>query len=80
MPHRIVLISGFIALACASGPRTEWLRADGSLDREQRSKDLSDCAATFGPNPQAPVDNTFRIRECMRSHGWVQTPVMDGDR
>ncbi len=78
MGRPIALLCALASLACASGPRSHWVRADGTLDPEQRSKDLSACASELGPNPQAPVDHQFRIRQCMRSRGWVERTADEG--
>lgn len=74
-----------LAAACSTAPKTEWQRADGSGDsaavREQRAKDLADCATMVGA-PTQGVQSTVsisreQVRDCMRAKGWRMAPVSE---
>jgi hypothetical protein len=73
------------ALCCSTAPKMEWQRADGAADpeamRDQRAKDLADCATLAGAPTQA-IQSTGslsreQVRDCMRARGWRQVPVTE---
>jgi hypothetical protein len=69
--------------SCSTAPKTEWQRADGASEteavRDQRAKDLADCATVMGaptPGSQSPISiSREQARDCMRAKGWRQVPV-----
>jgi len=73
------------ALCCSTAPKMEWQRADGTGDpeavRDQRAKDLADCATLAGA-PTQGIQSTGSpsrelVRDCMRARGWRQVPVTE---
>jgi hypothetical protein len=74
-----------LAFCCSTAPKMEWQRTDGAGNpesvRDQRAKDLADCATRIGAPTQAEVSTGSLSREqakdCMRSKGWRQVPVSE---
>jgi type VI protein secretion system component VasK len=74
-----------LVLCCSTAPRMEWQRADAAGDpeamREQRAKDLADCATVVGAPTQNEISGGSLSREqakdCMRAKGWRQVPVSE---
>ena len=74
-----------LALCCSTAPKMEWERTDGASDpdtlRDQRAKDLADCATLVGAPTQGVVSTGSLSREqagdCMRSKGWRKVPVSE---
>ena len=74
-----------LVLCCSTAPKTEWQRADAAGDpeviREQRAKDLADCATVVGAPTQGEIStgslSREQTRDCMRARGWRQVPVSE---
>jgi hypothetical protein len=74
-----------LAFCCSTAPKTEWQRADTAGDpeamREQRAKDLADCATVVGA-PTQGVQSTGslsrnQVEDCMRARGWRRVSVSE---
>lgn len=87
MSRRILVVTLVpLAWACASSAGTEWQRADGSPEteaiREQRAKDLADCATMVGaptPGGQSTMSlSRGQAEDCMRKKGWQRISVPPG--
>jgi hypothetical protein len=72
-----------LVFCCSTAPKMEWQRADAAGDpeamREQRAKDLADCATVVGA-PTQGVQSTGSLsrnqaEDCMRARGWRRVPV-----
>jgi hypothetical protein len=82
--RRIALIALLpLALSCSTTPKTEWQQADGATDtqaiRDQRAKDIADCATRVGA-PTQGIQSTSgfsreQVRDCMRAKGWRRVSV-----
>ena len=78
MKRFIALIAASsLAWGCASGGSSQWQRGDGTDSeamREQRAKDLADCATTMGaptPGNQSTMSmSQGQTADCMISKGW----------
>jgi hypothetical protein len=74
-----------LALCCSTAPKTEWQRTDGAGDpetlRDQRAKDVADCATLVGAPTQGVVStgslSREQARDCMRAKGWRRVPVSE---
>jgi hypothetical protein len=74
-----------LVLCCSTAPRMEWQRTDGAGDpeamREERAKDLADCATVVGAPTQGEISagslSREQAKDCMRAKGWRQVPVSE---
>ena len=84
---RCIALATFLslAIACSTAPKTEWQPGDGGGDpeviREQRAKDLADCATLVGA-PTYGVQSTTSLsreqtRDCMHAKGWRMVPASE---
>lgn len=77
---RLIAWAAVVAISwgCASGSSSNWQRADGTVEseavREQRAKDIADCATQMGaptPGTQSTMSmSRGQVDDCMRGKGW----------
>lgn len=67
-----------LVMACSSAPQKEWRKAgmepNSQAMRDQRAKDIADCATRAGaptPGMQSTMDRSrAQVGDCMRAKGW----------
>jgi len=78
----MIAVVAISAMACSSAPKKEWrkagMQADSQAMRDQRAKDVADCA-TRGGAPTQGVQSTMsysraQLDDCMRARGWREVP------
>jgi len=81
----VMVAATLLSMACSSVPKQEWrkpgMEPNSQEARDQRAKDLADCATRAGAPTEASQSlmgySRAQIADCMHSRGWREVPVED---